>query len=129
VRGHLSEFGIVAERGLLGLAELAAIFRDESDQRLPVTARAALMVLVRQNEMVSSEIDALDSTLRKEKKAPVGEYEEAIVCLGKALDLLKGDVQLHYTGHSVIVTRRWLVQALVELGAFDEAIKIGEEGT
>ena len=38
VRGHLSEFGIVAERGLLGLA---AIVRDESDQRLPVLARAA----------------------------------------------------------------------------------------
>src|SRR5262245_4261630 len=34
VRGHLSEFGIVAERGLLGLAELAAIVRDESDQRI-----------------------------------------------------------------------------------------------
>src|SRR5262245_24784970 len=29
VRGHLSEFGIVAERGLLGLAELAAIVRDD----------------------------------------------------------------------------------------------------
>src|SRR5262252_7378208 len=57
VRGHLSEFGIVAERGLLGLAELAAIVRDESDKRLPVTARAALMVLVRQIEMISTEID------------------------------------------------------------------------
>ena len=52
VRGHLSEFGIVAERGLLGLAELAAIVRDESDKRLPVAARAALMVLVRQIEMI-----------------------------------------------------------------------------
>jgi transposase len=41
VRGHLSEFGIVAERGLLGLAEPVAIVRDESDQRLTVTARAA----------------------------------------------------------------------------------------
>ena len=48
VRGHLSELGIIAERGLLGLAELAAIVRDESDQRLPATARAALVVLVRQ---------------------------------------------------------------------------------
>ena len=52
VRGHLSEFGIVAERGLLGLAELAAIVRDESDKRLPGAARAALMVLVRQIEMI-----------------------------------------------------------------------------
>src|SRR5262249_8108726 len=59
VRGHLSELGIVAARGLLGLAELAAIVRDQKDRRLPVTARAALMILVRQIEMVSSQIVAL----------------------------------------------------------------------
>jgi transposase len=35
VRGHLSEFGIVVERGGLGLAELTAIVRDEKGQRLP----------------------------------------------------------------------------------------------
>ena len=69
VRGHLSEFGIVAERGLLGLAELAAIVRDERDQRLPATARAALMVLVRQIEAISAEIASLDSILMKENKA------------------------------------------------------------
>jgi len=40
VRGHLSEFGSIAERGLLGLAELPAIVRDESDLRLPATAHA-----------------------------------------------------------------------------------------
>jgi transposase len=33
VRGHLSALGIVATRGLLGLAELAAIVRDKRDQR------------------------------------------------------------------------------------------------
>ena len=49
VRGHLSELGIIAERGLFGLTELVAIVRDESDQRLPATARAALVVLVRQD--------------------------------------------------------------------------------
>jgi hypothetical protein len=69
VRGHLSELGIIAERGLLGLAELAAIVRDESDHRLPATARAALMILVRQIEAVSAEIAALDTALRKENKA------------------------------------------------------------
>ena len=66
LRGHLSELGIVAARELLGLAALAAIVRDESDQRLPVTARAALMVLERQIETIGSEIAALDSILRKE---------------------------------------------------------------
>jgi transposase len=69
VRGHLSELGIIAERGLLGLAELAAIVRDESDQRLPATALAALMILVRQIAAVSAEIAALDTALRKENKA------------------------------------------------------------
>ena len=69
VRGHLSEFGIVAERGLLGFAQLTGIVRDEKDQRLPATARAALMILVRQIERVSAEIAALDTLLRKENKA------------------------------------------------------------
>ena len=54
-RGHLSELGIVAKRGLLGFAELAAIVRDESDQRLPATARSALMVLVRQIETLNTD--------------------------------------------------------------------------
>src|SRR5262252_520511 len=69
VRGHLSELGIVAERGLLGLAELAAIVRDESDQRLPVAARASLMIPVRQIETLSAEIGSLDSSLWKENKS------------------------------------------------------------
>src|SRR5499426_2915513 len=86
VRGHLSELGIIAERGLLGLAELAAIVRDESDQRLPATARAALMILVRQIEMVSAEIAALDSTLRKENKASeLGPRLETIPSVGPVI--------------------------------------------
>jgi transposase len=68
-RGHLSELGIIAARGLLGFAELAAIIRDESDQRLPATARAALMVLVRQIETINTELASLDSILMKENKA------------------------------------------------------------
>jgi transposase len=83
VRGHLSEFGIVAERGLLGFAELAAIVRDEKDQRLPATARAALMILVRQIEAVSAEIAALDNVLRKENKASeLGPRLETVPTIG-----------------------------------------------
>jgi transposase len=83
VRGHLSELGIVAERGLLGLAELAAIVRDEKDQRLPLTARAALMILVHQIEAVSAEIAALDSVLRKENKASeLGPRLETVPTIG-----------------------------------------------
>ena len=83
VRGHLSELGIVAARGLLGLAELAEIVRNKKDKRLPVTARAALMILVRQIETVSSEIAALDNALRKENKASeLGPRLETVPSIG-----------------------------------------------
>jgi transposase len=86
VRGHLSEFGIVAERGLLGLAELVAIVRDESDQRLPVTARAALIVLVRQIDEVSAKIAALDSALRKENKtSELGPRLQTVPSIGSVI--------------------------------------------
>ena len=86
VRGHLSELGIIAERGLLGLTELAAIVRDESDQRLPVTARAALLILVRQIEAVSAEIAALDTALRKENNASeLGPRLETIPSVGPVI--------------------------------------------
>src|SRR4029077_19511527 len=69
VRGHLSELGIVAERGVLGLAELADIVRDKSDERLPVAARSALLVMVNQIETLGAEITRVDTALRKENKA------------------------------------------------------------
>src|SRR5262249_18092728 len=83
VRGHLSELGIVAARGLLGLAELAEIVRNKKDKRLPVTARAALMILVRQIETVSTEIAAFDNALRKENKASeLGPRLETVPSIG-----------------------------------------------
>lgn len=83
VRGHLSELGII---GLLGLAELAAIVRDESDRRLPVMARAALIILVRQIEAVSAAIAALDSALSKENKASeLGPRLETIPSVGPVI--------------------------------------------
>ena len=82
-RARAPERRIIAERNLLGLAELAAIVRDESDQRLPATARAALVVLVRRIEMVSAGIAALDSTLRKENRASeLGPRLETIPSVG-----------------------------------------------
>jgi transposase len=85
-RGHLSELGIIAARGLLGFAELADIVRDKSDQRLPATARAALIVLVRQIETVSAEIAALDTVLRKENKASeLGPRLETIPSVGPVI--------------------------------------------
>src|SRR5262249_15832239 len=83
VRGHLSELGIVAARGLLGLAELAEIVGNKKDKRMPVTARAALMILVWQIETVSSEIAAPDNALRKENKASeLGPRLETVPSIG-----------------------------------------------
>ena len=86
MRGHLSELGIVAERGLLGLAELAEIVREESDMRLPVMARGTLLVVVQQIESTSAEIARLDAALRKETKASeLGPRLETIPSIGPVI--------------------------------------------
>jgi transposase len=65
---------------------LAAIVRDETDQRLPATARVALMILVRQIEIVNTEIAALDTALRKENKASeLGPRLETIPSVGPVI--------------------------------------------
>jgi transposase len=51
-----------------------------------MTARAVLMILVRQIEMISTEIAALDSTLRKENKASeLGPRLETIPSVGPVI--------------------------------------------
>ena len=83
VRGHLSEFGIVAERGLIGLAKLAAIVRDQTEERLPPMARAALLVMVDQIEAISAQITKLDTAMRKENSScDVGRRLQTIPSVG-----------------------------------------------
>ena len=48
LRAHLAELGIVAAQGREGLKELLTIIADEKDARLPVDARASLIVLAAQ---------------------------------------------------------------------------------
>src|SRR5438876_7025684 len=48
LRAHLAELGVVAAQGREGLKELLAIIADEKDDRLPVDARASLIVLAAQ---------------------------------------------------------------------------------
>ena len=45
LRAHLAELGIVAAQGREGLKQLLAIIADERDERLPIDARASLIVL------------------------------------------------------------------------------------
>src|SRR6201997_4906703 len=45
LRAHLAELGIVAAQGDAGVAELLAIVADEHDTRVPIDARASVIVL------------------------------------------------------------------------------------
>ena len=58
----------------------------------------------------------------------LGEYERSIASLRTSLDLLQGDVSYGEIGSIAVIARRWLAQALAELGAFDEATMVGEKG-
>jgi len=48
LRSHLAELGIVAAQGREGLKQLLTIIADEKDGRLPIDARASLIVLAAQ---------------------------------------------------------------------------------
>jgi len=60
LRAHLAEFGIIAGTGMTKVAELIAIARDESDQRLPAVARQALREIAQQVESLAGQIKRLD---------------------------------------------------------------------
>src|SRR5881398_3426968 len=48
LRAHLAELGMVAAQGREGLKQLLTIIADERDERLPIDARASLIVLAAQ---------------------------------------------------------------------------------
>src|SRR5262245_34411875 len=47
LRAHLAELGVVAAQGNAGVNELRAIVTDEQNTRLPIDARASVIVLLR----------------------------------------------------------------------------------
>ena len=103
LRGHVSELGIVAAKGMLGLAELAAIVRDETDTRLTAMTRTSLMILLRQIEATSAQITELDAQLRKENQASdLGKRLMTIPSIGpviaSALRARVGDATLFENG-------------------------------
>ena len=52
LRAHLAELGITAAQGREGIKGLLAIIADDTDERLPVDARASLIVLAAQLQAV-----------------------------------------------------------------------------
>jgi hypothetical protein len=75
LRAHLAELGIVAAQGREGLKQLLAIIADEKDARLPIDARASLIVLAAQLQALHTMIGSLErrlilTVIRRRKRAP-----------------------------------------------------------
>jgi len=69
LRAHLAELGIVAAQGREGLKELLAIIADESDARLPIDARASLIVLAAQLQAVQTLIGSIEKRITAQHRA------------------------------------------------------------
>jgi transposase len=69
LRAHLAELGIVAAQGREGLKELLAIIADEGDVRLPLDARASLIVLAAQLQALQTLIGSLEKRLVVQHRA------------------------------------------------------------
>ena len=69
LRAHLAELGIVAAQGREGLKQLLAIIADEKDERLPIDARASLIVLAAQLQALHTMIGSIEKRLTVQHRA------------------------------------------------------------
>jgi transposase len=69
LRAHLAELGIVAAQGREGLKELLTVIADESDERLPIDARASLIVLAAQLQALHTMISSIERRLTVQHRA------------------------------------------------------------
>ena len=69
-RAHLAEFGLIAETGREGLAQLAAIITDENNREaLPLAMKQALQAIVDQLAALGLQIGALDRAIHAHHRA------------------------------------------------------------
>jgi transposase len=69
LRAHMAELGIVAAQGREGLKTLLAIVVDEKDERLPVDARAGLIVLAAQLQALQTMIGSIEKRIIAQHRA------------------------------------------------------------
>jgi transposase len=69
LRAHLAEFGIVAAQGKAGVNELRVIVADERDTRLPIDARASVIVLAAQLEALECVIGAIEKRIKMQHRS------------------------------------------------------------
>jgi transposase len=72
LRAHLCEFGIVAPQGIGKIGELKAAIADETDERLPMMARRALVPVVRQLGALEDDIRTLEVEIKALAKGDEG---------------------------------------------------------
>src|SRR5258706_149247 len=83
LRAHLAELGIVAAQGNAGVNELRAIVTDEQDTRLPIDARASVIVLAAQLEALESVIGAIETRIKMQhRSSEASQRVEAIPGIG-----------------------------------------------
>jgi transposase len=63
LRGHLAEFGIIAPRGIHKVEELIAVIGDDTDRRIPSSARRALRVLATELAALDLRITVLEAEI------------------------------------------------------------------
>src|SRR5437899_8663672 len=64
LRAHLAELGIVAAQGDKGVKELISIVADEKYARLPIDARASVIVLAAQLQAVQTLIGSIEKRIK-----------------------------------------------------------------
>jgi transposase len=63
LRAHLAELGIIAAQGREGIRDLLAIIADDGDARLPIDARASLIVLAAQLQAIQTLIGSIEKRI------------------------------------------------------------------
>jgi transposase len=69
LRAHLAEFGIVAAQGNEGVKQLLAVVADDGDERLPIDARASVIVLATHLEGLQTMIGAIEKRIKAQHRA------------------------------------------------------------
>src|SRR5882762_5770734 len=69
LRAHMAELGIVAAQGDKGVKELLTIVADEKDARLPIDARASVIVLAAQLQAVQTLIGSIEKRIKTQHRS------------------------------------------------------------
>src|SRR3954465_4891330 len=79
LRAHMAELGIVAAQGREGLKQLLTIVADEKDVRLPIDARASLIVLAAQLQALHTMIGSIERRIVVQHRA--NEASKRLECI------------------------------------------------